>query len=221
MQLIDCFSPLISFALYSREQMETDGLDSSEQVYDRFLSFVEQSRQCCSKNGYSRAQQENGLFAVIAWIDEYRLCAAEQSGGRWLHYELQRSLFNTSSAGDEFYDRLDAAEPDDSELRDVFVYCLAMGFRGRMFDDPEAFDAFCQERLGISADNLGGSLPEILFAGGYPANDTGRKGSRRRFLPSTFSLFVFLISLGVLGGLYLLCRQSLLGLYSTLPAIGL
>ncbi len=221
MRLIDCFSSLISFALYSQNRPDLTALDSAEKIHARCKQFVEESRMCCQDKGYSEAQQEGALFAVVAWVDEYRLCAAEQADSQWLHYELQRTFFNTSNAGDEFYDRFHAIAAEDKELLEVYAYCLALGFRGRLYDDPEAFDDFCQQFLGAGGDEIGGSLPDLLFAEGYDPESTGTSGRRMSFLPSTFTLLFFFFSVCMVGGLYLLGNRSLQALYSSLPAVGL
>ncbi len=220
MRLIDCYAPLISFTLYDQAHIKAKGGDSAENIHERFLELVEQGRRCCDAHDYTTQQREEALFAIVAWIDEFRLCEAEQAGHQWFHYELQRALFNTSNGGDEFYDHLSRISSEDHELREVFIHCLSLGFRGRFFDDPEGFDQFCQDTLGITADMIGGELPDVLFASGYFPSESKRPSMRHRFLPSSFTILLVLITLGGLGAVYFFCQQSLEHIYSFLSLPG-
>ncbi len=220
MKLIDCYAPLISFTLYDHAHEQAKDDNSAQKVHERFLELVEQGRRCCNGHGYTPHQREEALFAVVVWIDEFRLCEAEHSGPQWFHYELQRALFNTSNGGDEFYEHLSRISPEDNELRDVFIYCLSLGFRGRFFDDPDGFDQFCKDTLGIKSEDIGGILPDILFASGYLPPDAKASAAKHRFMPSSFTILLVLFTIGGLGAVYLFCQQSLEHIYSFLSAPG-
>jgi type VI secretion system protein ImpK len=217
MHLVDCFTSLICFTLQDGSVMKDQGFGSDDTIHDHFFELVGQARRECVANGFDEQQCEEGLFAVIAWIDEYRLCEQARENNTWLHNELQRTLFNTSSAGDEFYDHFDNIPSDDQELKAVYIHCLALGFRGRLFDDPDGFADFCQKKLGCRAGEIGGDLPQPLFPEGYfPESGSGLL-KKKHFLPSSFTVLVFLLSLVGAGAVYWVCRIALGQLYASLP----
>lgn len=214
MRLIDCFSPLISVALHAQNSEM-----GAESVAEQLTTLVERCRVLCGDHGYSAHQREQALFAVAVWIDEQRLCD-ERLRGQWVHYSLQKALFNTTNGGDEFYNRFEQLDKADTELCEVYLYCLVMGFRGKMFDSEDVFEQFCQETFGCDSASIGGSLPEPLFPASYDCGDGGGKWKRRN--RSFFLTLLFMVlSAGLLGGLYLLGERSLGMVYSSLKTAGL
>ncbi|WP_051305476.1 DotU family type IV/VI secretion system protein [Desulfogranum mediterraneum] len=219
MRLIDCFAPLISLSFQDHAQAADPGMDPAA-IQQQYLERVDQCRQRCDQQGYSQRQREDALFAVIAWIDEQRLCAP-QADSRWLHLELQKVLFNTSVAGDEFYQRLAATAEEDSQLREVFAYCLILGFRGRMYDRPQAFADLCQQSFGCKLEAFAAELPAQLFAAGPQAAAKKTMLKRLSFSRASHSLLMLLLSLGILGGLFYFGQRSLETLYSSITTAGL
>lgn len=219
MRLIDCFAPLIS---YTFQNQLTTGIEEIAplKVQEQFLELTALCRQNCDQQGFSQEQRENALFAVIAWIDEQRLCDND-TDRQWLHLELQKVLFNTSIAGDEFYNRFAIIPELDDQVREVFAYCLVLGFRGRMYDSPEMFTDFCQVSFGSDIESLSGQFSEQLFGEGFLGAQKGQRLKTFSLFPVPFHLAVVLLSVGLLGGLFFFCQRSLNVLYASLPTVGL
>ncbi len=217
MRLIDCFSPLISLALHGKEGSNVQELEG---LHVQLMNFVEQSRGVCTESGYTEKQCESALFAVVSWIDERNLLNSDV-GHIWVHLQLQKTLFNTTSAGDEFFERVQKFTDQDTELLDVYRACLALGFRGRMFDDQELFDEFSIEHFGCKITDAATLQPTPLFAEAYNIGKKNRMG-QGRLRPSTLqSCLLLLASLAFLGGMYFVFQQSLDSLYLTLISKGL
>ena len=216
MRLIDCFTPLISFALHA--QANSSDIEP-EKLAEQFIDFVKRCRALCDEHGFRENERESGLFAVVAWIDEQRLCDP-LLGDQWVHYLLQKTLFNTTNSGDEFYDRFSKIDNENDELRNVYIHCLALGFRGKMYESADVFEDFCQQTFACDSESIGGSLPDPLFPQSYASTDGGSllQGRSRRVLSS---LFFVVLSAGILGGLYLLGERSLGLLYSSLKMVAL
>lgn len=218
MRLIDCFSPLISLALHGQTASNVQEIES---LHGQFMSFVEQSRRVSEEHGYTEKQCDSALFAVVAWIDERNLCNPDV-GNIWVHLQLQKTLFNTTSAGDEFFERFTGFTEQDSELFDVYRTCLSLGFRGRMYDDQEVFDEFCLDNFGCHMAEVTDLLPAPLFAQAYESPGKKKRRSMRGIGSSALqSFFLLLASLALLGGMYFFCQQSLESLYISLNSIGL
>lgn len=98
-------------------------------------SLTEHARDYLS-GGYSDDQYETALFAVAAFIDEKMLSAKWSGKKKWKQDSFQMKYFNTLDAGEIFYDKLSGlsyVNPADRDIREVYYYCLAMGFRGKYF----------------------------------------------------------------------------------------
>lgn len=77
-------------------------------------------------------------FAVVIWLDEIVLRSASNWISEWRNDLLQTRLFNTSIGGSEFFLRLDAIDAGNKHVRQVYLFCLLMGFRGKyVYEDPD------------------------------------------------------------------------------------
>lgn len=82
---------------------------------------------------------EAARFALVALIDERAMAPGCPVRQAWLDQPLQLTLFSCSSAGEEFYRRLERwrrpRRPAEADVLEVFQTCLALGFRGMMAGD--------------------------------------------------------------------------------------
>jgi len=196
MQLSDCFMGLMAYTTYLCQ-----GRMSNPTPYDetrrRFDVLIEQARQCCQDAGFDEADWQMSLFAVCAWIDETILCSEWPERDRWQEDQLQRLHFQTMNGGEEFFDRLAALDAEAKAIREVYAYCLALGFKGRYFlpEDDKKLMEIQKANLLLVKDNLDMSVTEKLFPDGY-SGDTGEAKRKRwhRGL-SLYTLIIMAISL--------------------------
>jgi type VI secretion system protein ImpK len=133
-RLIDCFIPLLAYLRQFQIQPSGD-LASVRQQLD---GLIAQSRNTASEAGLAEADTQNALFAVVAWADEVLLATPWAGAGEWARNLLQRRLFNVTNAGDAFFKRLELMEPQQIQVREVYFYCLSLGFAGRYGYDRNA-----------------------------------------------------------------------------------
>ena len=81
--------------------------------------------------GIDEVDTTEAVFAVVAWIDEMMLATPWSGVDGWKRQLLQRRYFNVSNAGVTFFTRMDALSQHQSEVREVYFYCLCLGFAGR------------------------------------------------------------------------------------------
>lgn len=82
-------------------------------------------------NGYTAADAQAALFAVVSWIDEMAMSRDWAGATSWRLAPLQRHYFSTTRAGVEFFERLEALPDDAVEVREVYGLALLAGFNGR------------------------------------------------------------------------------------------
>ena len=95
--------------------------------------LLEQSVKLFRREGFSEKDYDQAKFAVCAWVDESILCSAWAEKEKWENEQLQRVFYNTTNAGEEFFDRLYLLSVENREVLEVYCACLVMGFRGRYF----------------------------------------------------------------------------------------
>ncbi|NVN91503.1 MAG: DotU family type IV/VI secretion system protein [Desulfuromonadales bacterium] len=188
MHLSDCFIDTMAYVTYLLKSVESKQ-PAYEEVKSHTLRLLAQSESFVSRGLFTRDDYDQARFAICAWVDEAILNSAWNQKSYWLKDQLQRIHYNTTDAGEEFFDRLNAIGLHQRELREVFYLCLALGFTGRYC---HKHDEYQLEQIKTSNLKLllGSSvgLPSLersdLFPEAYPsgATETGklkiRMGSR-------------------------------------------
>lgn len=86
--------------------------------------------------GHAAEGIEAARFALVALIDERAMAPGCPVRQAWLDQPLQLLLFECSSAGEAFYQRLERwrrpRSEGEADVLEVYQACLALGFRGMM-----------------------------------------------------------------------------------------
>ena len=215
MRLIDYFIPFLAFLRYFQSQPSGD-LMSVRQQLDELLASA---RANALEADESDADVQDALFAVVALADEILLAAPWTGAGEWPRHLLQKRLFSVSNAGDAFFSRLEQLDPLRIQTREVYLYCLSMGFAGRYGYDRNAkaladirqnslalvsSAARAQrERSGLSAEMEKFMFPEgYSQASGTPAKASPGRAGKWGWRFSSLTVNALLVPLVVLCVLY-------------------
>ncbi|HJV65165.1 MAG TPA: DotU family type IV/VI secretion system protein [Geomonas sp.] len=184
MHLTDCFIELFAFITQFRQRVATSQ-PPLEQVKETALSLMAKSGELASQGEFAACDVEAARFAVCAWADEALANSEWHHRHLWLKERLQQTHFNTTDAGEEFFQRLAALKPPQREVREVYYLCLVLGFTGRFCKSADQWhlQKLKESNLKLLID---GSLPGFLdqsplFPAAYPP------GSNRAVTPKRFS----------------------------------
>ncbi|MFW5899578.1 MAG: DotU family type IV/VI secretion system protein [Desulfovermiculus sp.] len=161
MRFVDAFADSLAYVSLLLRDPDQTGADF-ETVRTDLESLLAQARD----HVLSQNQEyfDTARFAVCAWIDEQILGSSWPGREEWIMLPLQKRLYGTVRAGEEFFFRLEellgprdtaetqsvaaVSEPDDissllfpdpdsarSQVVEVYAACLALGFTGRYFQD--------------------------------------------------------------------------------------
>ena len=146
MRLIDSFMPLIAYVVMFQKTVATQqpGYDQVKADIQRLLSLSEHEMKggAVSPDDYDQAR-----FVVCAWVDETLLGSMWNQKSLWQREQLQRLYYNTTDAGVEVFDRLNNLGFHQKDVRELYYFCLALGFKGRFI---QAGDDFLLEQLKLS-----------------------------------------------------------------------
>jgi len=212
--LSDCFIKTFAYVSYFMGSVETKK-PLYEEVKADLLRLIRESEALFGQGGFSHDDYDQARFAVCAWVDEALLNSPWEERNRWLKDQLQRCFYNTTDAGEEFFDRLNALGLHQREVREVFYLCLAIGFIG-CFCHPG--DEYQLEQIKTANLKLllGSSvgLPSLertdLFPEAHPAGPQGT-GSRRFWRGNRPAFFICLAGPVLLFGLLFLIYRFTLG----------
>jgi len=191
MRLIDYFINIIAYVAYLLKPGITKQ-PAYDQVRADIQRLIAQSESCFENGTVSREDYDMARFAVFAWIDEAIMRSSWNGRTHWQREQLQRLYYQTTDAGEVFFDRLNTIGLHQRDVREVYYLCLAMGLTGQYCNEG---DEYLLEQLKTSNLKLltGSSvgIPSLdkreLFPEAYPvesAEGTSLK-AERRFSPFT------------------------------------
>ncbi len=184
MHLSDYFIELVAYVNYFLRSEESQKL-AGDQLKNNIQKLLSKSEDGLRKGEISQDDYDQARFAVCAWIDEVLLNSAWPHKEVWIRQQLQRIYYNTTDAGEIFFDRLNSLGPHQLEVREIYYLCLALGFTGRYFNDDYTLEQIKTASLKLlMGSSLG--LPSLervdLFPEAYPAGDADidlSEGKRR------------------------------------------
>jgi type VI secretion system protein ImpK len=208
MRLSDYFINLVAYVAYFIKHLDNQQ-PSFEEIKTNIRQHIAEIEKCAAQDPASREDFDLARFAIFAWVDETIMNSTWQERNRWQGELLQRVYFQTTAAGELFFDRLNNIGLHQRDVREVYYLCLAMGFTGRFCN---AGDEYLLEQLMTSnLKILTGSsvgVPSVtqsaLFPEAYPTDsaDIQGPGTKNRFSLFTMGCIGFPVFL--FGGLYLI-----------------
>jgi len=214
MPLSDCFLDLFVFVsrFAGKAAAKRPPFD---QVKGSVLGLLARSEERAQSGQVPAGEYQQARFAVCAWVDEMLVGSTWEHRELWLRDQLQRAFFNTTRAGEEFFERLASLGPQEREVREVYYLCLALGFSGRFCKqgDEHQLEKLRSDNLRLLVGDAAVNLEQAhLFtedgcpSGGMPAPP---RRSRTISLPAALCLCGPPMVFGVL---FLIYRFTLSGI---------
>ncbi len=151
MRIVDCFTDVILFTRkFVRGELTVHGL---AEVHSELLNLFAKSRQMAESQDMPMKFYEQAQYPVVALVDEMLQCSSWDQKLGWVKNPLQRYFFETTSAGAEFYDRLNVLNKfgPDRDIREVYALCLGLGFKGKYFrgEDRKTYEEIKSFNLSL------------------------------------------------------------------------
>lgn len=131
-RLVDFAAAWLSTILALRHVRE---LPEAETLRQRMLVLKKEFERASSLQGVSQQAVEDCLVALIALLDETVLGGRGKGSEAWRRNPLMEIVYGHQLGGEEFYIRLDRlrTQPEANErVLELYAFCLALGFRGRL-----------------------------------------------------------------------------------------
>jgi type VI secretion system protein ImpK len=206
MHISDTFVDVIAYVVYF---LKTSSKRQSayDQVRARILQLLSESQ--ARSVDFAPEDYEQARFAICAWIDEAIMNSQWSDLSAWQREPLQLKFYQTSNAGEIFFDRLNTLGAHQNDVREVYYLCLAMGFKGRY---GYAQDAFLLDQLKTSNLKVltGASvgLPSLkkaeLFPEAYPVQASEKVPSKTARTFNLPSILMAVFPVALFGVLYLI-----------------
>jgi type VI secretion system protein ImpK len=124
----DCFG-----AIQQIRRTDPNLLPQPEVLQRRMRTFVDRMQSNLRDTGLNHSDVDDITYAVCALADEVALNAGEPLASGWMGTLLQFHYFRENTAGDGFFNRLDAIrkDPRRRDVLRVYALCLWFGFQGK------------------------------------------------------------------------------------------
>jgi type VI secretion system protein ImpK len=202
--LLKLCTSFFSIVLWLRTHSE---FGTPENLRHKILSLFAKMESEGVKTRIAPVNLHAAKFALAALIDEAIMNSPWPGKNDWEKHMLQDELFNTTNAGEEFFTKLEElrrAERRETELLEVFHWCLLLGFVGRQNDRETRDLLICELRQELGSTVF--SLREELSPGCKPV-EQATPVRQRSWLPAAIICAVCLV--GSL--LYFLILENRLG----------
>jgi len=123
-------------------------LDSAPELAPKVRRQVEDFVEAARRQGVLPADIDDAVYALAAAIDETMLTAEWSGRDAWERESLARRYCNNEFVGDGFFDKLAQIRHGSARRKDVlqvYYYCLAAGFRGRLIEEPAKLSQLMEE----------------------------------------------------------------------------
>lgn len=216
MHLTDYFMELIAYVIYFQKTVAMKQ-PHYEQVKADILRLLTQSEDCRKKGHFSQDDYDQARFVICAWVDEVILSSTWGQKNQWQREQLQRIYYNTTEAGEEVFERLNAIGLHQREVREVYYICLALGFMGRYCQESDEFllDQLKTSNLKLLMGSSVG-LPSLERAELFPEAQTAEAGDvnpkSQKFRFSTLTIVSLAGPAVIFGLLLLIYRFALSGI---------
>jgi len=206
MHLSDLFVETIAYVVYFLKSVQKKQ-PPYDQVRARVLQLLSESQKKAADvpvDDYDQAR-----FALCAWIDEALMNSAWAERTTWIKEPLQLKFYQTTNAGELFFERLNTLAAHQNEVREVYYLCLAMGFMGRYGNEEDRFllDQLKTSNLKVLTGSSVG-IPSLkkgeLFPEAYPAEAPAAAPRRPTGTLNLLSILMAAFPVALFGVLYLI-----------------
>ncbi|MBW5823010.1 DotU family type IV/VI secretion system protein [Yersinia enterocolitica] len=135
MKLLDCYMPV--FILITDIEANHQQYDCFQYTRDKFTLAIEQAVSLAESINVTDRERDDAFYAVTVLIDEKILCSSLIFRDEWRDSLLQYKYFGSSVGGEQFFEKLDNLDKNNSEAVGVFLCCLLLGFKGKYIDNEQ------------------------------------------------------------------------------------
>jgi type VI secretion system protein ImpK len=137
---------------------------SAAEVKERLISMMEDMERKASQEMDLRSDFEEVKYALIVFADEVLNTSAWPESGSWANDRLEMHVYQTMIGGEKFFKDLDALRKRraDAEILGVYYLCIALGFKGIHFGNPEQLISIQMELCNAMPQRLNSRMDDLF-----------------------------------------------------------
>ncbi len=173
MTLIDRYSKVFAYLTEQFSENAARAQLDYQTFRTQLIQLIGEQDLLCQQDGYVHEYCANAKFAIVVFLDEFIQKSSWAGRATWVEELLQREIFSTTNGGVEFFEhlhKLNPYNPSERDVREIYYYCLVLGFEGKYYNnDQKALHELIEHNFELLAD---GKLDGRLFNEAYSTEST-------------------------------------------------
>ncbi|MBZ5638480.1 MAG: DotU family type IV/VI secretion system protein [Acidobacteriia bacterium] len=124
------YAPVLAYVVLFQRTADKGGV-TADKLRQEVRGLLDRAGQQAMIAGYRPEKVNYVRFSVVAFVDEVVLNSDWVYRAAWMERPLQFEEFETTVAGDQFFDRLEGTAEVDPEVAEIDFVILSLGFKGR------------------------------------------------------------------------------------------
>ena len=124
------YAPVLAYVVLFQRTADKGGVIADKLRQD-IRGLLDRAGQQALMAGYRPERVNYVRFSIVAFADEVVLNSDWAHRSAWMERPMQFDEFETTVAGDQFFDRLEGASEVDPEVAEIDFVILSLGFKGR------------------------------------------------------------------------------------------
>lgn len=124
------YAPVLAYVVLFQRTADK-GAVTAEKLRQDIRGMLDLAGQQALMAGYRPERVNYVRFSIIAFVDEVVLNSDWAYRSAWMERPMQFEEFETTVAGDQFFDRLEGTGEVDPEVAEIDFVILSLGFKGR------------------------------------------------------------------------------------------
>ncbi len=128
--LREIYAPVLAYVVLFQRASD-QGAVTVDKLRQEIRGLLDRAGQHALMSGY-RSERVNWVrFSIVAFVDEVVLNSNWAYRSTWMERPMQFDEFETTVAGDQFFDRIEGAAEVDPEVAEIDFMIISLGFKGR------------------------------------------------------------------------------------------
>ncbi len=124
------YAPVLAYVVLFQRAAD-QGAITADKLRQEIRGLLDLAGQQALMAGYRPDRVNWVRFSVVAFVDEVVLNSSWAYRSGWMERPLQFEEFETTVAGDQFFDRIEGTGEVDPEAAEIDFMILSLGFKGR------------------------------------------------------------------------------------------
>lgn len=131
-------APVFRYVIEIQDRLAIGEQPSLSEVREDLVSILAEAQQDATAKALE-ADFELARYALVYWIDEILINSNWTHASDWRDHILEWTYFRERLGGEQFYEKAkEASARNSTDPLEVFLICVALGFRGALANETEA-----------------------------------------------------------------------------------